>query len=126
MSLHLVLFRLKSDPSYQARYASLIEALDRLTATKWQEASSAYVLTYPAPADRLAAHLLADTKLYRNGDDLLEVFEIEVKAHAGIGVANRGLLDLVIQSGQGTGLRPLGNTLTSGRSAVAAALMRRG
>ena len=121
MALHLVAYRLKNDLSYPARYQSLIDALDKLTSTKWSEETSLVLLMFNGTPQALHAHLMSNSKLYRNGDDMLVVMDIDVRGKETLGLKKGPLLDsllLFAQTPKAASLSALGATLrgTKGRT----------
>lgn len=122
MALHFVAYRLKNDPSYPVRYKSLIDALEALTATKWTEETSLVVLLYQSTPQALHAHLMNNSKLYRNGDDMLVVVEFEPRGREAIGVKKLALLDSIFafaQKPKAAGLMALGASVQpKGRNAL--------
>jgi hypothetical protein len=118
MALKLVAYRLKNDASYPVRYGSLIAALDKLTQTKWSEETSLVLLLFNGTAEALHAHLLANSRLYRNSDDMLVVMDITVNEKETLGLKKAGLLDAVLGFAQ--------TPKASRQSAVVAALLSRG
>jgi len=118
MALKLVAYRLKDDASYPTRYRSLIEALDKLTQTKWVEDTSLVLLMFNGSCKDLQTILLSSSSLYRNGDDMLVVMDIAVNDKETLGLKKSGLLDSVLAFAQ--------TPTALGQSAVSAALRARG
>lgn len=86
MSLFAVTFRVQDGPNYEARYASLVEAIEAAGGhAYWDEPTSFYLIESNKNSGGLKDEIVANSQT--NSDDLLLVINLSMtKGHASKGV----------------------------------------
>lgn len=107
-STKLILSRLVRDGRYAIRYEGLVAAIKQLTHTRWDEATSAWLLFHQATADEIHAALIRNSGIYADGRDLLVVLDLTTHEFAEVGVDSPEMLAFVLKCG---GLPPAKNAL---------------
>jgi hypothetical protein len=94
MPQHIIAFRLKWDSTYEARYQSVVAAIEEITQTKWDQGTSLVILFHPAAAEELHSRIASNSSI--TADDMLLVLDVDVLRWAGTGIDREGLLQFVL------------------------------